>query len=243
VIIKTSVKNGRGDMSTVIRTSVLLAFILLLAGCQPVDSLNPLYTQKDVVFDSALLGKWTEEGGTLEFFEGPDHSYNVIFRDDSNPPEQMVLRGHLVNLQGHRFLDLAQKEWVGPPELYALQIVQTKNGPQVSPPFLHSGDGAYLEFAGGSNGLVTLQTRIAHWFFKVTSDDKNLRLDFIDDERLEKLLEPKKIQIGHVMAPARNKDSHHLLLTASTADLQRFMVEYVNDEQVFSDSIKLKRPE
>jgi len=221
------------------RLGLLLVFMAFLSGCQPVDSLNPLYTQKDVVFDPALLGKWTEEGGTLEFLEGAEHSYAVVFKDDSNPPEQMVMRGHLVNLQGHRFLDLAQKEWVGAAESYPLP-----NKTQVTPAFLHAGDGAYLEVGGangGGTGQTMLHMRIAHWFFKVTNNGANLRLDFIDDERLEKLLEPKKLQIDHVLAPGHNKENHHLLLTAGTADLQRFVVEHVNDSQVFADGIKLKK--
>ena len=33
---------------------VLISFLIVLAGCVP--SLNPLYTDRDVIFDPALLG-------------------------------------------------------------------------------------------------------------------------------------------------------------------------------------------
>ncbi|HEY2170630.1 MAG TPA: hypothetical protein VGJ30_13450 [Candidatus Angelobacter sp.] len=35
---------------------LLLAGLLWLTGCVPVDSLNPLYTDKDLAFDESLLG-------------------------------------------------------------------------------------------------------------------------------------------------------------------------------------------
>jgi hypothetical protein len=40
------------------RYVVLLALLACLTGCVPVDSLNPLYTEKDTVFDESLLGEW-----------------------------------------------------------------------------------------------------------------------------------------------------------------------------------------
>lgn len=225
----------------------LLAFMVFLAGCQPVDSLNPLYTEKDVIFDPALLGKWTtEQGGTVEFFEGQSHNYDyvVVSKDDEKPGAQILLRGHLINLQGHRFLDLVQAQPMVSERSYWLDIKQTHDGPRVSPQFIHVGDGAYLEFANsdtGHQGEVTLQVRAAHWFFRVIGDDKELHLDSIDDDDLKKLLEQKKAQITHVMARNQDKGSYELLLTAETAELQRFVVEHVNDDQIFSNQIKLKR--
>jgi hypothetical protein len=225
----------------------LLAFVVFLAGCQPVDSLNPLYTDKDVIFDPALLGKWTpEKGGTLEFFQGQTHDYNyaVIVKDDETPGAQMALKGYLINLQGHRFLDLVQAEPTMWEESYGLDIKQTKDGPRVSPEFVHAGSGAYLEFANSDTdhqGEVTLQVRVAHWFFRVTGDDKELHLDSIDDEWLEKLLQQKKTHVTHVLARNQGKGSYELLLTADTAELQKFVVDHVNDEKIFSNKAKFTR--
>lgn len=219
----------------------LLAFMVFLAGCQPVDSLNPLYTDKDLIFDPALLGKWTEEKGTLEFVKAQhkDREYRVVFRDDETPSHQMEFQGRLVDLQGHRFLDLEQTEPAVWEESYWLDTKQTKDGPRVSPQFVHAGDGVFLEFERGDTrrtSELTLQVRVAHWFFKVTGSDTDLRLDSIDDERLEKLLQQKKTQITHVMAGNKHESGGELLLTAETAELQRFVVGHVNDDEVFSVS-------
>ena len=41
-----------------LKLTVALGLVVLLAGCFP--SLHPLYTEEDLVYDSALVGTWTE---------------------------------------------------------------------------------------------------------------------------------------------------------------------------------------
>lgn len=48
-----------------IRTSCLVVLALLLAGCWQ-KSVHPFYTEKDIVFDHQLAGKWTEGTGPEE---------------------------------------------------------------------------------------------------------------------------------------------------------------------------------
>ena len=221
---------------------LLLVFMALL-GCQPVDSFNPLYRDRDVIFDSALLGKWTENGGTLEFLQAGEKTYDVIFTDDSNPPERMVLEGRLLNLEGRRFLDVIQKEWTAKPAPYQLSLEQGKKTPSL----LAVGDGAYIELFPGKAGQTKLQLKVAHWFFRLANDANTLALDYIDDERLGKALEQKTVQIDHILVGPERKpgetDDRRLALTAATADLQKFVLEHVNDDQMFADSIKFKRGE
>ena len=47
------------------RGSLLILMVLAtgLAGCIPVPSVYPLYTDKDVVFEPSLLGVWTDDSG------------------------------------------------------------------------------------------------------------------------------------------------------------------------------------
>jgi len=230
---------------------LFLAALAVLTGCQPVDSFNPLYTDKDAVFDPALLGKWIENGGTLEFVQSANDAYVLTFMDDSNPPQQMTLEGHLLALQGHRFLDLIQTTWTSKPNSFQLSIEQAKKALKLNPPLIPAGDGAYIEFAPGStSGKVTpvsMHLRVAHWFFRVNSDDKNLTLDYIDDDRLSKLLEQGTVQIGHNLIGPEKKDAkeddRQLVLTAPTAELQKFVLDHVNDDQVFAGSIKFHRAE
>lgn len=232
---------------------LFLAALVMMTGCQPVDSFNPLYTDKDVVFDPALLGKWTENGGTLELLQADNNAYDVVFTDDSTPPEHMRLDGRLVVLGGHRFLDLVQKRWtVKPSSLdqasYQLWIEPQRTGVRLSPSMFSVGDGAYLALVpigvAAKGTRVEVELKLAHWFFRVTNDEKNLQLDYIDDDHLNKALEAKTVQIAHALIGTEKKEAdRRLALTAPTAELQRFVLDHVNDDQVFADSLKFHRPE
>lgn len=228
------------------KASLLLAFIAFLAGCQPVDTFNPLYTDKDVIFDPALLGKWTVDEVTLEFSDAGNKTYNVVF-SEATGPERMFLEGHLLVLQGHRFLDLTQKNWVADPATFLLSLAQAKNGFKVTPGLVRAGDGAYLEFSpGGAPDKATVQLRVAHWFFHVTNDDKNLQVSFVDDDRLANTLEAKTVEITHILIrpnPDEGSRDRHLALTATTAELQKFVVDHVNDDKIFADTLKYHRPQ
>jgi hypothetical protein len=88
------------------RTKQLLAvagFVLLMTGCT-VRSLQPLYTEKDLIFDPQLLGVWAEQGDKpdeyVTFLKDADNTYTVRTGDS---PE---LQGRLMKLGGDMFLDL-----------------------------------------------------------------------------------------------------------------------------------------
>lgn len=54
-------------------STVAVLLLSLLGACGPVLSIHPLYTDKDVVFDPALLGSWidpTDKTGSPLVFEG-----------------------------------------------------------------------------------------------------------------------------------------------------------------------------
>ena len=91
------------------RTSRVAAFLVgvgLLVGC--VDSVTPIYTDADLVFDSALLGVWTYSDSSAVYVvtEGVEPGYSVWFLDDdcSSWGYDMHLAGfgglRLLNLQG-----------------------------------------------------------------------------------------------------------------------------------------------
>jgi hypothetical protein len=219
---------------------LLLVLIALLTGCMPVDSLNPWYTDKDLVFDEALLGdwKWSNDKGVLSFIEYvtdiKPHLYSIEMVEDNGSKTEY--RAHLFEIQGHRFLDVVPETWEARSDSYALHVTATNQGAKVEPHLLRLGAAAYLEFsnATGSGDGVNLraQLRPAHWLFHVKSDGKKMKLDSIDDDDLRKLIEPGKIHVGNaILGQGSNKN---LVLTAETKELQRFVLEHVNDEAVFS---------
>ncbi len=87
---------------------MLPACALLLVGC--VSSIHPLHLPQDVVFDPALLGTWRapESKETWELTPGENDVYRILHTDEEG--KRGALRGHLLVLDGRRFLDLYPAE-------------------------------------------------------------------------------------------------------------------------------------
>ncbi len=88
-----------------IQFSILaLGLLVAAAGCIP--SLNPLYTDKELIYDPALVGVWSEQPDskdTWTFAQGEAKSYNVRITEGD---KHSLLVGHLVQLGDQKFLDL-----------------------------------------------------------------------------------------------------------------------------------------
>src|SRR5712691_11635222 len=117
------------------RFFLAMLVMTFLAGCAPVDSLNPLYTDKDVVFDKALLGQWGSPKEGLTFVKLRDNAYRMVItqkKDDEADQVSVVFEAHLVNLQGHRFLDLVCEESAGDEQpIPEVRITHTKGGLEI----------------------------------------------------------------------------------------------------------------
>ncbi len=81
--------------------------LLLAAGC--VQSLHPLYTDKDLVFQPGLVGSWSEEGSddVWIFERSGDKSYDLIYTEHSASAKFVA---HLVQLGKFLFLDIYPHE-------------------------------------------------------------------------------------------------------------------------------------
>jgi len=94
-----------------LKLTALLVFAVLVAGCVP--SLHPLYTEKDLVFDKALVGTWSggdESGDKWVFKEAADKAYDLTITSDGEPAE---FEAHLVRLGKTTFLDTYPKDLEG----------------------------------------------------------------------------------------------------------------------------------
>jgi hypothetical protein len=83
-----------------------LTLAVLLSGCT-VRSLNPLYAEKDVVFEPGLLGTWAEHDDADKnwtFQRYGENGYRILCSEGLKP-----LEGRLVKLSEHLFLDVTPK--------------------------------------------------------------------------------------------------------------------------------------
>jgi hypothetical protein len=221
----------------------LLAGLLLLTGCVPVDSLNPLYTDKDLAFDESLLGSWVGpdngEDGVLQFVardEDGKKSYSLVMTEkdkDSDGYKRTVYRAHLVKLNGHQFLDVIPETFDSKPNSYSLHVKTGKSGATIEPALLKLGEAAYLEFQNGApDGKVGAHLRRAHWIMNLARKDKTLQLNWADDDAFRKAVQAGTVNLPNkILGEGKNQD---VVITASTQELQKFVTEHADDKNFFS---------
>jgi hypothetical protein len=89
-------------------TLLLAGMVLWLAGCSP-PSLQPLFTEQDLVFEPRLLGTWADKEAkvTWALKRSGEKSYDALCTEDGEPH---WFKLHLVQLGAYLFLDLEPKD-------------------------------------------------------------------------------------------------------------------------------------
>ncbi len=84
---------------------VCVGILVFLTGCDAVTSLRPLYTDKDLVFEPALVGTWSEEDSNKMwiFSKGDKKEYNLVMVNESGEREKRIV--YVVKVEGGIFLD------------------------------------------------------------------------------------------------------------------------------------------
>jgi len=224
------------------KTKKLLFYLLaaILAGCVPVMSLHPLYTEGDTVFEEKVLGVWVDdpnEAKAIWEFKRPDESkmeYELIFSNAEG--KKGIFTANLVKLGGRFFLDAYPKQFpceVDDPNktdwhfnAFFLVPVHT---------FIKIDCIEPLQTAGKC--FSEDEQVDADVLKKLSADyDGVLKLRLTDDEEFKKLLEQEPNAIQH-----EKTENDGVILTASTRQLQEFVLKYADDERLFTDATVLLR--
>ena len=103
---------GRCKLLVAIGTVVIVAGIAwpksALRAQEPMRSLNPLFTEKDAVFEPAIEGTW-KGWVTLTFTKLGDNAYQVVLSGDEEGTS-LTFAAHLTRLGGSLFLDACLQE-------------------------------------------------------------------------------------------------------------------------------------
>jgi hypothetical protein len=233
---------------------VFFALLACLTGCVPVDSLNPLFTDKNVIFDPALVGKWVgsdPEEGFLRFDRAEDDSYQMVLmaKATSGMMQETVFKAHLVSLGGEKFLDVSPKQLEGSDQQYLFRTDGSRKGSNFQPVLERIGGGVYLEVRGPSPGKgnsqeLQLKLRPAHWIFKVYLSEKTLSLSYLDQQWVEEAIKKKMLQAQHLKARTENTrddDGREWVLSGSTAELQQFVVQHADDPGAFAGGMAMSK--
>jgi len=208
------------------RTKTLLFYLIaaLMAGCVPIFSLSPLYTEKDVVFKQELLGTWADPNspeGAWEFSRDTESENAYRLMVDSGDGLKGLFDAHLVKLSDKLFLDVYPNDKGFEQTMEAIE--KSAKDPNSS--------------------VWTLNfffVAPVHTFLKIDSIEPALKMRLTDDELMKKLLEQDPNAVKHVLL---DEDEDRFLLTASTKELQAFVLKYADGDKLFEKPIVLKRTE
>jgi hypothetical protein len=209
-----------------------LGLVLLLAGCGPEDFLNPLYTENDLLVSDPLLpGTWErkDDDGTmvLEFQSNRGGcytlNYSLLPQDAGNSKEQKkpfyaTFDACLVELGQTLFLDLQPDEILVQETTETFQLTfppHPGDESPYSPVVLHIDYGFFVTLApargSGSSDTQSeyeLRLTLPHWIFRIWIDATTLRLRYFQPQG----------------------DVENL----STENLQKLVLQYADDSEVFS---------
>lgn len=197
---------------------------ILMGGCVPVVSLQPLFTTETAVFNAKLLGTWGDDGNqddsTWEFERLEPEAIEAL---------PATLKGDLV--KAYR-LNLREKTELKGSFVAALVKLQDQLYLDIWPDKLPSGQTDPEETKLEFNAFLFLP---AHTFLKVDLAENSLTVRLTNIDEMEKLLaaEPKAV--------AWTEAGDRLILTASTKELQDFVTKYADHEHLFTSEVTLAR--
>lgn len=193
----------------------LLFYLLavLLGGCVPVMSLHSLYTKENVVFEEKLRGTWVDDPNS------PESIWEFKRIDEPKNAYKLIFsddKGQKGSFVAH-LVKLRNKLFL---DVYPDELPWEPDDPNK------------VKWLFNSFFLIP-----AHTFIKIDSIEPQLKMRLINDGKMEELLKEDPNAVKHTSIEDR------LILTASTKELQAFVLEYADDNRVFTDEVVLNRRE
>jgi hypothetical protein len=191
----------------------------ILGGCIPVMSLHPLFTEKDITFDEKLLGTWVDANESMWQFS------------DANPPKGEVSPKADKPEKAYKLIFIDKEGQKGS---FIALLLKLENRlfldvyPDEKP--CDEKDPNKVEWLYNALFLIP-----AHTFIKINAVEPQLKLQLTDDEEFEKLLKDDPNAVEHTLIEDK------LILTASTAELQKFILKYADDSRLFTKESVLTR--
>lgn len=216
---------------------IILSLILLsLTGCF-LKSVNPLVTSETAITLPGLEDSWQSE----------DQRWTFI-KDPTKLPELEVLGP---NFSGSVGLSSGGGTIFSDENIYLVLFENRQN--LVADTTLFIGyvgdfDGDYfmdlsLLTTGGENETFkSAHLFPVHSFSRVSIKNDELHIEFFKDEWIKEQIMDNRVRIKHERVKGGPIDDEvRILITASTPELQQFVMKYKSDEKAFENAIELKR--
>jgi hypothetical protein len=181
----------------------MFAVLALVAGCYTL-SVHPLYTEDDIVFDTRLIGVWgapDESNETWTFEKSGGDAYRLVLRNEG-----------IEELEGEKYQLVTE---IDPVKDGIFEIHLVKLGEYL---FFD----VYPEEPEIGNEYFKAHVIPAHSFARVKIAEDSFSLAFFDTQWLENGIKEGRIFIDHT------KRDDMVVLTANTADLQKFILKNID---------------
>lgn len=188
---------------------IFSSILFLLPGCLVV-SIHPFYTNEEVIYKPELTGKWMDhDSGTWIIKQHME--FGGIFKPDR---------------PGHS---------------YEIKVTDNKGTSEFIVYLFLLGKEMYLDFYPGNrekgNDLENFHFIPSHSLARVEFKNGKIIIGWYNQEWLIGLFNKNKIRIAHERTPYdiddKNPEHDQVVLTASTAELQKFILKYGNDPNAF----------
>lgn len=199
-------------MKKIILPLLLLSAALVLGGC--LTTLHPIFTVNDLVTDPRLAGNWQKEKDKTQ----------VRYRL-ANETELKALSQPLRNMEGKVYVfEEADDHGSFIPLYYAFLVKLGKN--------------YYMDYyplsEDRADGFFASHYISMHSIFRIRFNGNNsFTIQQLDAEYLEKLIRNKQVRLRHEVM-----EDGKYLITASTAELQQYLLKYSDVPEAYNDDSK-----
>ena len=199
--------------------TILFLSMLFFQGC--IASLHPLYTHKDLVFDKRLLGTWHTSPNEIWTLQNLLESQHSQIKDPKERKEKDIFQSSLVS--NNTYL-----------------LTYTENGAKAEFMFnlVKLGDHYFVDLfpldLHEKNELLKNHYLPVHSYAKIEIENDGFELCSLNTELIYELLNKNKIRIKHESLEFEN------VITASTEELQKFIVKFADNKDFFNDPVKFK---
>jgi len=190
---------------------LFLVFVcLLFQGCIP--SLHPLYTKDKLVMKESVMGVWkTQVDSTAD-----KNSKSIMYNSE----------WHFMPHNGESYT-LIYYDSEGMPGVFEAHLLRLNEEYFFNFQPIESHEGIDRQ---KFNEFEALHYYPANTFAKVTFEGEGMSISMLNGSFVERLLENNRIRIKH------EKVKDHYILTASSDELQKFVLKYSDTEDAFSDA-------
>jgi len=192
---------------------LLLTLTLLLNGCEPIDSLHSLYQADDAAFEDGLIGTWQP---VITESNESDKDIRWIFERPGDDKSYAFTWGSVLG----------------------------KGGFAAKARLLKLNGNLFVDFAGDANRAEKLQGKdlvlafpsiSAHMVGRIWLEKNSLKVRLLSRDWVDSQIKAGAFSLAHENVDGRE------ILTASTADLRKFMQEHADDRVALGEEFDLVR--